>query len=47
MIGLLVLVVGDPGRTQALWGQLWGMTVVGLIWLFGWPVYHSVTEKGE
>ncbi|NUT98960.1 MAG: hypothetical protein HOY78_43855 [Saccharothrix sp.] len=44
VILLLVVVVGDAGRTQALWGQLWGMTVVGLIWLVGWPVYHSVTE---
>lgn len=43
----LMFVVGEPARTQALWGQIHGMTVVGLIWLFGWPVYHSVTEKGD
>ncbi|MEU7527551.1 hypothetical protein AB0A74_17585 [Saccharothrix sp. NPDC042600] len=47
VIGLLVLVTGDPERTQPLWGQMGGMTVVGLVWLVGWPVYHSVTEKGE
>ncbi|WP_367127169.1 hypothetical protein [Saccharothrix sp. HUAS TT1] len=41
---LLTHVVGTPERTQALWGQVRGMTVVGVIWLLGWPVYHTVTE---
>jgi hypothetical protein len=44
---LLVVVVGDAERTQPLWGQVRGMTVVGLVWLIGWPVYHTFTEKGE
>ncbi|MFD1150350.1 hypothetical protein [Saccharothrix hoggarensis] len=41
---LLMHVVGTPERTQALWGQMSGMTLVGGIWLLGWPVYHSVVE---
>ncbi|MEJ2854364.1 MULTISPECIES: hypothetical protein [unclassified Saccharothrix] len=47
VISLLVVVVGDAQRTEALWGQLRWMAVVGLVWLVGWPVYHSVTQKGE
>ncbi len=41
---LLMYVVGTPERTQALWGQIRGMTVVGVIWLVGWPVYYTVTQ---
>lgn len=44
---LLMYVVGTPERTQALWGQMRGMTVVGVIWLLGWPVYHTVTELAK
>ncbi|MFC6088906.1 hypothetical protein [Saccharothrix lopnurensis] len=44
---LLVAVVGEPERTRPLWDQVRGMTVVGLVWLVGWPVYHTLTEKGE
>lgn len=44
---LLVVVVGEPERTRPLWGQVRGMTVVGLIWLLGWPVYHTVVERGK
>jgi hypothetical protein len=41
---LLMFVVATPERTQALWGQMGSMTLVGVIWLLGWPVYHTVTE---
>ncbi|KOX27973.1 membrane protein [Saccharothrix sp. NRRL B-16348] len=44
---LLMFVVGTPERTQALWGQMGSMTLVGVIWLVGWPVYHTVTELGK
>lgn len=44
---LLTVVTGSPERTQPLWGQMGGMTVVGLVWLVGWPLYHTFTEKGE
>ena len=41
---LLMYVVATPERTQALWAQIQGMTLVGGIWLVGWPVYHTITE---
>ncbi|WP_447002845.1 hypothetical protein ACRAKI_24410 [Saccharothrix isguenensis] len=41
---LLMFVVGTPERTRALWGQMSGLTIVGVVWLLGWPVYHSVAE---
>lgn len=41
---LLMYVVGTPERTRSLWGQMSGMTGIGVIWLLGWPVYHSVAE---
>ncbi|MFE2752136.1 hypothetical protein ACFXGA_09025 [Actinosynnema sp. NPDC059335] len=41
---LLTYVAGTRERTLALWGQMATMTVVGLIWLVGWPLYHTVTE---
>ncbi|MDQ2583854.1 hypothetical protein [Saccharothrix yanglingensis] len=44
---LLVHVVSTPERAGGLLGQMRGMTVVGLVWLIGWPVYHTITDKGE
>lgn len=44
---LLMYVVGTPERTQVLWGQMSGMTVVGLIWLVGWPVAMTVSPPKE
>ena len=44
---LLMYVVATPERTQALWGQMQGMTLVGGIWLVGWPLYHTVTELAK
>lgn len=44
---LLMYVVGTPERTQALWGQVRGMTVVGLIWLVGWPVSMTFSPPRE
>jgi hypothetical protein len=44
---LLMYVVGTPERTQALWGQMASITLVGVIWLVGWPVYHTVTELAK
>ncbi|GAA1290646.1 hypothetical protein GCM10009634_42480 [Saccharothrix xinjiangensis] len=44
---LLVVAVGDPERTRPLWGQVRGMGVVGLVWLFGWPVHHTLVEKAK
>ncbi|ONI84986.1 hypothetical protein ALI22I_31535 [Saccharothrix sp. ALI-22-I] len=41
---LLMYVVSTPERTQVLWGQMRWMTVVGVVWLLGWPVWHSVGE---
>lgn len=41
---LLMYVVGTPERTQVLWGQMRVMTVVGVVWLLGWPVWHTVGE---
>ncbi|QFZ21785.1 hypothetical protein [Saccharothrix syringae] len=41
---LLAFVVSTPERTGVLWGQLRTMTVVGVVWLLGWPVYHTVKE---
>ena len=43
----LMYVVATPERTQALWAQMQGMTLVGGIWLVGWPVYHTVTELAK
>ncbi|RKT55933.1 hypothetical protein [Saccharothrix australiensis] len=43
---LLMYVVATPERTQVLWGQMGTMSVVGAIWLVGWPVYYSVKEAG-
>ncbi len=41
---LLMFVVATPERTQVLWGQMSGMTGVGIIWLLGWPVYYTAKE---
>ncbi|CCH30472.1 hypothetical protein ABZ816_16660 [Actinosynnema sp. NPDC047251] len=41
---LLTFVVSTPERTEVLWGQMRGMSVVGLIWLVGWPVFYSAKE---
>ncbi|MEU5692197.1 hypothetical protein [Actinosynnema sp. NPDC020468] len=47
VVALVTVVVGDPERTRALWGQVHGMTVVGVVWLLGWPVYHSFAQAGK
>ncbi|MEV0677555.1 hypothetical protein AB0I60_13635 [Actinosynnema sp. NPDC050436] len=44
---LLTHVVSTPERTQVLRGTLDVMTLVGAIWLVGWPVYYSVKEAGR
>ncbi|MGM1059171.1 hypothetical protein [Saccharothrix sp. Mg75] len=44
---LLVHVVSTPERTGTLLDQMGVMTVVGIIWLLGWPVHHSFTETGK
>lgn len=41
---LLTYVVSTPERTEVLWGQMRAMTLVGVIWLVGWPVYYTVKE---
>jgi hypothetical protein len=41
---LLMYVVGTPERTRGLWEQMRVMTVVGVVWLLGWPVWHTVGE---
>ncbi|GAA1337570.1 hypothetical protein GCM10009660_19640 [Catellatospora bangladeshensis] len=43
---LLMYVVSTPERTQVLWGQMSGMSLVGAIWLVAGPVYYSVKEAG-
>ncbi|MFI9008392.1 hypothetical protein ACIGNX_14300 [Actinosynnema sp. NPDC053489] len=44
---LLRYVVGTPERTEALWGQMQGMTLVGGVWLVGWPVFHTIAELAK
>ncbi|MEU4741699.1 hypothetical protein AB0G02_14710 [Actinosynnema sp. NPDC023658] len=41
---LLMYVVSTPEHAGRLWDQMRGMTVVGVIWLLGWPVYCTVRE---
>ncbi len=42
MLGL-ILMVGDPTRTDALVGWMTRLTVVLVIWLLGWPVWVTVS----
>ncbi|MBW4717672.1 hypothetical protein [Saccharothrix obliqua] len=44
---LLRHVVATPERTEALSGQMGGMTLVGAVWLVGWPVYYTVKEAAR
>lgn len=41
------MLVGDAGRTEALWGAVGRMTVVGVIWLIGWPVWVTIREMSQ
>ncbi|WP_028921080.1 hypothetical protein [Pseudonocardia acaciae] len=44
---VLVAVVGDAARTEALWTAMSRMTVVLVIWLVGWPVWVTVRERAR
>jgi hypothetical protein len=46
VVGLVAL-VGDASRTEALWSAVVRMTVVGVVWLIGWPVWVTLREGSQ
>lgn len=46
VLGGIMLIVGDPQRTEELLAWIGRVWLVTAIWLVGWPVWVSVRELG-
>ena len=42
LLGLGILYVDDPARTEQLWQWMGRLTVVIVVWLVGWPVWVTL-----
>ncbi|WP_353112712.1 hypothetical protein [Microbacterium sp.] len=46
VLGGIILLVGDPSRTEQLAGWFWRVWLVTGVWLIGWPGWLSVKQLG-